>query len=263
MVFHHIFVETMVLKIYLWLLGWKKILVGSNKVHISGGGKKTCISKYHHSELYHRSVHNIRIERLWVDVTAQVGATWAEHFQMLEVRHGLDINNINHIWLLHYLFLNTINVQLDFFAQSWNHHVIQIRDGPNRSPADLFGFDMFTQGVRGTQLPTPINTTPMSEEELEVFGVDWEGLGSDTLLQSREANNPSTEGTGSWLGRNGPPEHLNEVPVEPPTGIFSVEELTWIDRALAHMAGSVDDADVAGLWVQALALARNIYPDVY
>ena len=62
---------------------------------------------------------------------------------------------------------------------------------------------MFTQGVHGTQLPTTmIDTLSMSEEELEVFGVDWEGLCSDTLLQSREANNPSTEGTGSWLWRN-------------------------------------------------------------
>ena len=122
---------------------------------------------------------------------------------------------------------------------------------------------MFTQGVCRTQLPTPIQVD-MSEEELEVFGVDWEGLCSDTLLQSREANNPSTEGTGTWLGRNGLPEHLNKVPVEPPTGIFSVEELTWIDGALAHMAGSADDADVARLWVQVLALARNsIYLDMF
>jgi hypothetical protein len=88
------------------------------------------------------------------------------------------------------------------------------------------------------------------------------------LLQSRkerEANNPSTKGTSSWLGCNGPPEHLNdsEVPVEPPTGIFSVEKLTWIDGALAHMAGSVDDANVVRLWVQALALAQNIYPDMF
>ena len=65
-----------------------------------------------YSKLNHRGVHNIRIEQLWVDVIAQVGATWAEHFQMLEVCHGLDIININHIWLLHYLFLNTINVLL-------------------------------------------------------------------------------------------------------------------------------------------------------
>ena len=103
MVFHHIFAETMVLKIYLWLLGWKKILVVNSKVHIFWDGKKTsgCISKHCHSKLYHRSVHNIRIERLWVDVTAQVGATWAEHFQMLEVRHGLDINNIIQIGRAH------------------------------------------------------------------------------------------------------------------------------------------------------------------
>ena len=121
---------------------------------------------------------------------------------------------------------------------------------------------MFTQGVRGTQLPTPIDTS-ISEEELEVFGVDWESLCSDTLLQSREANDPSTEDTGSWLGYNGPPEHLNEVPVEPPTGIFSMEELTWIDGALAHMAGSVYDADVARLWVQALALAWNTYLNMF
>ena len=49
-------------------------------------------------------------------------------------------------------------------------------NGPNRSPANLFGLDMFTQGVHGTQLPTPIDATSMSEEELEVFGVAWEGL---------------------------------------------------------------------------------------
>ena len=216
------------------------------------------------SKLHFRSVHNIRIERLWVDVTAQVGATWAELFQMLEVHHGLDINNANHIWLLHYLFLNTINAQLEFFAESWNHHVIQIRGGPNRSPADMFGFDMFTQGVRGSQLPpTPVDTTVMTDEELEVFGVDWEGLRNDTLLQSREANNSSSEGTSSWLGRSGPPEHLNEVPVEAPTGIFTAEELTWVDSTLAHMTGAVDDVDVARLWVEALALAHSIYPGMF
>ena len=102
----------------------------------------------------------------------------------------------------------------------------------------------------------------MSEEELEVFGVDWEGLHNDTLLQSREENNPSTKGTGMWLVHNGPSEHLNEVPVEPPTSIFLVEKLIWINGALAHMAGSMDDADVAQLWVQPLALAQDIHPNI-
>jgi hypothetical protein len=182
-------------------------------------------------------------------------------FMMLELHHGLNINNANHIWLLHYLFLNTINQQLAFFIGAWNQHCIQIRDGPNCSPADMFGFDMIVHGIRGSQLPA--TAAPMSEEELEVFGVDWEGLQDDTILQSRESNNPTDEDSGSWLGRSGPPDNLNEVPVEPPSGVFSQDEILHIDTALQHFAGAVDDADVVESWVQALALAQVVHPDQF
>ncbi|KAJ7938562.1 hypothetical protein B0H13DRAFT_2301598 [Mycena leptocephala] len=121
------------------------------------------------SYIWGRSVHNVRIERLWVDITAQLGATWAECFTILELCHGLDINNTSHIWLLHFLFLATINSQLAFFAQSWNQHRIQIRHGPNRSPADMFVFDMLVDGIQGNQLP---EEELLSEEELEVSGID-------------------------------------------------------------------------------------------
>jgi hypothetical protein len=94
-------------------------------------------------------------------------------FTMLKLCHGLNINNANNIWLLHYLFLHTINQQLYFFAQAWNRHHIQIRNGPNCSPADMFGFDMIVHGIHGGQLPNPASES-MSEEELEVFGVDLE-----------------------------------------------------------------------------------------
>ncbi|KAF8208063.1 hypothetical protein K438DRAFT_1574451 [Mycena galopus ATCC 62051] len=156
----------------------------------------------HHDGQHGKYVHNVRIERLWVDITAQVGAVWAERFTNLELRHGLDINNLNHIWLLHFLFLATINSQLTFFAQSWNQHRIQIRNGPNRSPADMFVFDMLVNGVRGNQLP---EEEPLSEEELEVYGIDWSGLREDDLLASQQANNPIGEGATSWIGRVGPP----------------------------------------------------------
>ena len=39
-----------------------------------------------------RSVHNVCIEHLWVDVTDQVGAFWAEMFTELELQHSLNIN---------------------------------------------------------------------------------------------------------------------------------------------------------------------------
>ncbi|KAJ7040849.1 hypothetical protein C8F04DRAFT_948164 [Mycena alexandri] len=211
------------------------------------------------SYIWGRSVHNVRIECLWADITAQIGATWADVFIILELHHGLNINSPYHIWLLHFLFLHQINEQLRFFMEAWNQHQIRIRDGPNRSPADMFGFDMLALGVRGTEVATDM----MSDAELEVYGVDWEGLQDETLLESRQENNPPEEGSSSWIGHSGPPDHLNEVPVEPPAGPFSAAEVQSIEDALGHLAGVVDDAAVAYLWMEALILARQMHPDLF
>ncbi|KAJ7463135.1 hypothetical protein B0H11DRAFT_2241111 [Mycena galericulata] len=47
-------------------------------------------------------------------------------------------------------YLDRWREQLRFFMESWDRHQIRIRNGPNRSPADMFGFDMLVHGVRGT-----------------------------------------------------------------------------------------------------------------
>ncbi|KAJ7185982.1 hypothetical protein C8R46DRAFT_881034 [Mycena filopes] len=207
--------------------------------------------------IWGRSVHNVRIERLWTDITAQIGATWANLFTLLEVHHGLDINNVSHIWLLYYTFLHQINTQLCFFSEAWNQHQISIRDGPNCSPADMFGFDMHVHGVRGT------DPNPMTPEELEIFGVDWEALHDDTLLESQQENNPPDKASTSWIGRLGPPERLNEVPVDPPVGPFTSAELQMLEEAVGHLAGAVEDATAANLWTQALIAARRIRGDLF
>lgn len=206
-----------------------------------------------------RSVHNVRIECLWVDVTAQVGATWADIFVMLELHHGLDINNVNHIWLFHHLFLSTINSVLAFFAQSWNKHRIQIRRGPNRSPADMFGFDMLVHGVRGDPLPND----NLEDEELEVYGIDWEALRDDRLLQSQQANNASTEGSTSWINQAGPPEHLNEVQVDSPGAPLHQEEIQYIDDAVLGFIELSDNNSVAQMWIISLSIAQDIRPDLF
>jgi len=199
----------------------------------------------------------VRIERLWGDVTIQVGSFWHEQFTALEIRYGLDVNNSNHLWLLHLLFLGAINNHLTAFADGWNHHVIQIRDGPNRSPLDMFGFDMLVHGLRGDEVP-------MSYEELEVFGVDWEGLRDENILESHRRNNPTTEQATSWIGHVGPPEHLNEVPVHPLEGptVNSTDShvvLADIDRWLEFN----EDASVEAIWSYALAIARRQYGDLF
>ncbi|KII87837.1 hypothetical protein PLICRDRAFT_112417 [Plicaturopsis crispa FD-325 SS-3] len=203
------------------------------------------------SYIWGRSVHNVRIERLWVDVTAQVGAMWHEYFIQLELHHGLDINNVQHIWLLHRLFLPIINQQLTFFAESWNQHRIQIRHGPNRSPADMFGFDMLVHGVRGNQLPS---NDDLSQDELEVFGIDWEGLREERLLQSQQSNNPRGEGATSWIGRTGPPDDLSEVRVDPPSG--PLQDSLILDEIQLGMNGAMD---VIATWTHGLAVARAMY----
>lgn len=210
----------------------------------------------------YRSVHNVRIERLWVDVTAQLGASWAEAFTQLELHHGLDINNTHHIWLLHLLFLPTINQELTFFAESWNQHRIQIRNGPNRSPADLFGFDMLVHGIRGSQLGSGPNDN-MTEEELEVFGVDWEGLREDNILQSLRRNAVPHEPPTSWIGRVGPPEHLNEVNLEPPMLSIPAEQLNILDEELNSWALTMGNISIESLWDYGLVSARTMYGDLF
>lgn len=94
------------------------------------------------------------------------------------MHHGLQVSNLNHIWLLQHLFLPMINKQLSFWAESWNNHRVSQRLGPARSPEDMFVFDSLVNGVRGDE----IGQFTMTDEELEVFGVDWEGLQDETLL---------------------------------------------------------------------------------
>ncbi|KAJ7235927.1 hypothetical protein C8J57DRAFT_1439323 [Mycena rebaudengoi] len=185
------------------------------------------------------SVHNIGIECLWVDITVQLGATWSEHFTILELRYGLDINNISHIWLLHFLFLSMINSQLAFFAESWNQHRIQIRHGPNRSPADMSVFDMLTHGVHGNQLLAEEEN--MNKEELEVYGAT------------------------SWIGRVGLPPltELTSVVVEAPAGMLNDDQVLDLYNAVLHLLGSADNDDCIALWTHALVHAHHILPDLF
>jgi hypothetical protein len=203
----------------------------------------------------------VRIERLWVDVTAQVGATWANHFTMLELNFGFNINNLNHIWLLHHLFLPAINSVLSFFAQSWNEHKIGIRNGPNRSPSDMFGFDMMVHGIRGDTLPND----DMSQEELEVFGVDWEALRDENILTSQRDNNDPFEQPDTWLGRVGPPPNLNEVQVNAPEVPLSltVMEIQSIDNAVSSWTGLGDDHSITQTWIHGLATAWTLRPGLF
>ncbi|KAJ7200862.1 hypothetical protein GGX14DRAFT_371909 [Mycena pura] len=213
------------------------------------------------SYLWGRSVHNIRIERLWVDVTVQVTAQWIYLFEQLELHHGLNIANAAHIWLLHFLFLGTLNSELAFFAEGWNEHTIQIRNGPNRTPVDMFVFDMYAYGVRGDRLPPEEEN--LTQEDLESYGIDWQALREDNILQSQNLNNSCHESDSSWVGQVGPPAQLSHVLVDPPVGTLTEVETTELANMVSHLVGSSDEAVVYSLWTQALIYCRYLYPDAF
>ncbi len=179
----------------------------------------------------------------------------------LELYHGLDINNTHHIWLLHHLFLQTLNQQLSFFAESWNLHQLQIRVGPNRSPADMFGFDMLVHGLRGDHLPT--EDAEMTDEELEIYGVDWGAFQDTRILQSVRESGQADSGVSSQMRQIGPPSHLNEVPVFPPAApalddvaTLNAVVTTWIESAGAG-------ATISAIWNYGRAVASTIYGNIF
>jgi hypothetical protein len=96
-----------------------------------------------------RSVFNTRIERLWRDYKQAVSEKWKDFLADLEHNYNLNPDNQAHIWLLHWLFLDAINKDLDEWVNAWNHHKISLPGEPDRSPRDMYIFGMLEDGPRG------------------------------------------------------------------------------------------------------------------
>lgn len=80
------------------------------------------------------------------------------------------------------------------------------------------------------------------------------------MMKSYDNNNHIDDDGSSWIGRCGPPEHLNRVDVNnPPSGIFADEQIGWLDDALVGFLQSGRGQDIAEIWVEALGLARLLH----
>ncbi|KZT58973.1 hypothetical protein CALCODRAFT_423893, partial [Calocera cornea HHB12733] len=101
------------------------------------------------SFIWGRSVHNVRIERMWVDVTKDFGGKWKKIFIHLETWYGLDIQHNAHIWLLHHLFLHDVRADAEMWRGTWNAHRMRTPDGPMRSPNQMWFLGMLLQGYHG------------------------------------------------------------------------------------------------------------------
>jgi len=81
------------------------------------------------------STHNQRIERLWRDVTKEVLDYYRLLFTYIEEILQVNISDDSIIFILHYLFLSSLNNDLLQFQCTWNNH--PLRTEHNRTPHQL------------------------------------------------------------------------------------------------------------------------------
>lgn len=89
-----------------------------------------------------KSVHNQRIERLWVDVHVCCVYTFYCLFDFLEKEGYLDIDNDIHMFCLHYVYTTRINDTLEQFMGGWDNH--PIGSAGNLTPNQLWIQGLFS-----------------------------------------------------------------------------------------------------------------------
>ncbi|KDQ05870.1 hypothetical protein BOTBODRAFT_122172, partial [Botryobasidium botryosum FD-172 SS1] len=205
-----------------------------------------------------RSVHNTRAERLWVELTQAVGATWKDLFETLEASFGLDQAADAHIWLLHHLFLSVINAHVLEFQAAWNSHVLEIDGGRYRSPRDLWWFGQLERGARGLNVYSPPDDD-LQPEDLEGYGIDWEAMGHPATMRHFHQHNPHLAADDENPFRTG--DQMPYVDVPEVACPLTLQEVRYLDDHLHHFPNTIHSTkeERIQLWVTALRLAGDIF----
>ncbi|KAK0561889.1 hypothetical protein OC861_005606 [Tilletia horrida] len=88
------------------------------------------------------SVHNQRIERLWVDLQRWTTSKYKTLFEQMEAEEYFNPESAVDLWTLHFVFLPQLNQALQHFQRMWNNHPLRTPGLRNRSPNQIF-----TQGM--------------------------------------------------------------------------------------------------------------------
>ncbi|KAF9036534.1 hypothetical protein BDP27DRAFT_1528150 [Rhodocollybia butyracea] len=202
------------------------------------------------SYIYGKSVHNIRIERLWVDVTRGFGKKWKDLFRALETAHGLNIDNDRHLWLLHHLFLERINNDIDVWIRSWNYHTLSSRTQTHQNSS----CHVSTRGI----FPEP-EEEQRGDEAYANYGVDWDGIEDPQLLAHHRQHNPADlAGLSNEFDRDRP-EEMSHVEVPAVQGL-NEQGLASLDEFLHRLPyfSNMDQESLKQLWDSASNFARSL-----
>ncbi|KAI0315275.1 hypothetical protein OF83DRAFT_1062411, partial [Amylostereum chailletii] len=215
------------------------------------------------SYIWGRSVHNIRIEHLWVDVMARFGAKWKVFFRDLELHHALDVNLDAHIWLLHHLFLPAINMDIQAWSGIWNNHTVARRGQCHLTPSQMYQRGILAHGHRAlfNLALTPPDDPPTLSEEEAGYGVDWPERNGQYVHASEadECPNRTTNPFDTHV-----PEHMSHIEVPDarcPLTADQISLLTAYIQTIPYIY-ALDMRSRAQVWDLALQYCRTLITGV-
>lgn len=202
-------------------------------------------------------MHNSRIERIWYDVTEGFGGKWKDLFIDLEANYGLDVNNTAHIWLLHHLFLNSINQDATSWAEAWNNHKLQIRGEHQQTPHEMFFFSMLEDGPRGVTNNEQWSHEAGEDEDLATYGIDWEAMEDEQLMEHHYGNNPPQVDNPFTAT----PSTLSEVTCIPPNCPLSDVCIHQLDFHLSQVVDLTSHSMLVRrvVWIEALHICTRLW----
>ena len=191
---------------------------------------------------------------MWYDVTRGFGRKWKQFFEDLEANAGLQPDLPQHIWLLHHLFLPSVNQDAQEWAEAWNAHDITVAGSTPQSPREMFIFGMLEHGGRGME-----QLSGDYADNLALYGVDWETYQDDRLMHHFYHNNPDERDTS--FSSTAAPAHLAEVQFDHPISPFLTDDpVEYLDSQLrARVDVQSRDMNVRRLvWEIALETCNNM-----
>lgn len=136
------------------------------------------------SHITGKSVHNQRIERLWVDVYKEVCNSIYSELYSLEDEALLDKDNTTHRFCVQHIYEPVINERLEsFFKSAWNTH--NLRTEHNQTPRQLWLQGILTNYNTNS---TAVNDVDNNENLYTRLQTSLRSLGVDLFAQVLRQN---------------------------------------------------------------------------
>jgi hypothetical protein len=184
-----------------------------------------------------------------VEVGRTILTKWKPFFESLEQFHGLRVDSAAHLWLIHHLFLDDLNDDIQEWAENWNAHVMHLKGQKNRAPRD-----MFLIRLQNCLANLGVRRQEDNIDDMEGFGIDWEDLDDSELIRELQerGENPFDDYA---------PDHMNVVPCEAPGCPLTGLQVQGLDRMLQEVFDrDMPEAEVRiEIWTRALMWCRDLF----